>query len=88
MKVTIRKSTGRLIEAQSGNADLAVMIQNATSSGIPPADIDAKTVTNAEFKVLMDAETPAPTPPKDMLDWFNDLSPGRKGQFKAAISQP
>ena len=31
---------------------------------------------------------PIPQPPKDLLDWFNDLSPARQGQFKAAISQP
>jgi len=31
---------------------------------------------------------PPPAPPKDMLDWFEELSPARKGQFKALISQP
>jgi hypothetical protein len=31
---------------------------------------------------------PIPQPPKDLLDWFNELSPARKGLFKAAISQP
>jgi hypothetical protein len=31
---------------------------------------------------------PIPQPPKDMLDWFNDLSPVRKGLFKAEISKP
>jgi hypothetical protein len=30
---------------------------------------------------------PIPQPPKDMLDWFNNLSPARKGLFKAEISK-
>lgn len=29
-----------------------------------------------------------PQPPMDLLDWFNDLSPARKGLFRAELSKP
>jgi hypothetical protein len=31
---------------------------------------------------------PIPQPPKDLLDWFNDLSPARKGLFKDELKKP
>lgn len=30
----------------------------------------------------------SPEPPKDLLDWFNDLSPARKGLFKDEMKKP
>mgnify|MGYP001574047611 CR=1 FL=1 len=65
MKVCIRKSTGRLIEAQSGDADLAVMVQNAVNAGFDPSDIEAKSVTSVEYKTLLAAVAPAP------IDFFD-----------------
>jgi len=58
MKICVRISTSRLIEAQSGNANLAAMIQNAVNAGIPLADIEAKEVTQDEFQILLSAEGP------------------------------
>lgn len=31
---------------------------------------------------------PAPVPPKDLLDWFNDLSSARKLLFKDEVKKP
>jgi len=66
MKVTIRQSTGRLIEAQSGNANLSVMIANALAQGIPSGDIIAREATEAEFLALLAASQPPPIDQSDL----------------------
>ena len=77
MKVCIRKSTGKLIESQSGDADLNVMIQNAVNAGIPADDVEAKDATPDEYRALLGALKPPP------LDESN-LDNGQK-HIKAAV---
>lgn len=58
-RAAIRKSTGKLIEFQSGDAPLGTLTQNAINAGIPANDIDEKYITEAELKALM-PKPPAP----------------------------
>lgn len=65
----------------------------ADNACIPP---DPRNMDWAEYQKWLAAGNtpqpadpdPVPAPPKDLLDWFNDLSPARKGLFKAEISKP
>ena len=63
MRVAINKSTGKLIESQSGGETqehLDTLKQNALNAGYKEKDIEVKFVTDAEFETLMDFTT-APT---------------------------
>uniref|UniRef100_A0A6M3L4I8 Uncharacterized protein n=1 Tax=viral metagenome TaxID=1070528 RepID=A0A6M3L4I8_9ZZZZ len=63
MRVCINKSTGKLIESQSGGSTqehLDTLKQNALNAGYSEEDIEVKYVTDAEFEAIM-AETTAPT---------------------------
>jgi len=56
MRICIEKSTGRIIESQSGGEgekDLAVLIANAVNCGKNTADVEAKYVDDAEFQRIM-----------------------------------
>lgn len=70
MRVSTLKSTGELLEAQSGgdpeNADdLNVMIQNCVNAGYAETDVSVVYMTDAEYKALYDAlpqnENPQPS---------------------------
>ena len=69
MRVCIEKSTGKLIESQSGGDDileltearLDTLKQNALNAGYLEADIEVKFVTDIEFEVIMEAMKPIPT---------------------------
>lgn len=58
MRVCIEKSTGKLIESQSGGSTqehLDTLTQNAINSGYNKKDIEVKYVTDAEYKAIIDA---------------------------------
>ena len=64
MRVCINKSTGKLIESQSGGetqAHLDTLKQNAINAGHAEDDIEVKFVTNAEFEAIIEAMKPIPT---------------------------
>ena len=64
MRVCINKSTGKLIESQSGGetqAHLDTLKQNALNAGYLEADIEVKFVTDAEFETIIEAMKPIPT---------------------------
>jgi hypothetical protein len=56
MRVCLEKATGKLIESQSGNAELGTLIQNAISAGYLESDIEEKYVTDAEYAVILAAQ--------------------------------
>ena len=64
MRVCINKSTGKLIESQSGGntqAHLDTLKQNALNAGHSEADIEVKFVTDAEYQAILDSMKPIPT---------------------------
>jgi len=68
MRVCIKKSTGKLIESQSGGeapVHLDTLKQNALNAGYTEADIEVKYVTDEEFATIM-AFTTAPTPEQEL----------------------
>jgi len=58
MRILIEKSTGRLIESQSGGETqehLDTLIQNAINAGYREIDIDAKFIPNEDLAALIEA---------------------------------
>lgn len=51
-RVCLEKSTGKLIEYQSGNAPLGTLTKNAENAGYKSQDILEKYITNEEWKVI------------------------------------
>jgi len=64
MRVCIEKSTGKLIESQSGGetqAHLDTLTKNALNAGYTEAELEVKYVTDAEFSAIMEANKPIST---------------------------
>jgi len=60
MKVCTLKSTGALIESQSGDhAEYGTLITNAVNAGYAEEDIDERVVSSQEFHALFDAAVKA-----------------------------
>lgn len=60
MRVCFRNSDDRILESQSGDeASLDVLIENAVAAGYAAADVRAEIVPDAEFKLLLDAQSAA-----------------------------
>ena len=64
MRVCINKSTGKLIESQSGGSTqkhLDTLLQNAINAGHKKEDVEVKFVTDEEFELLIEATKLPPT---------------------------
>ena len=57
-RVCLEKSTGKLIEYQSGDAPLGTLIQNALNSGY--TDVEEKYVTEEEWQVIKEEQIDKP----------------------------
>jgi hypothetical protein len=55
-RIAIQKSTSKIIEYQSGNAELGTLTQNAINAGYDEADVEEKYIEYSDYKVLADAE--------------------------------
>lgn len=51
-RICIEKSTGKIIELQSGNALLGTLTKNAVNSGYKESDVQEKYITDSEWKVI------------------------------------
>jgi len=82
MRVCIEKSTGKLIEAQSGgethpdpkiddkdyaDMNLETLRQNAINLGYNLKNIEIKFVTNIEYQTILDSQT-VPEPTQDQIN--------------------
>lgn len=64
MRVCLEKSTGKLIESQSGGetqAHLDTLKQNAINAGHAESDIEVKYVTDGEYQAILDSMKPVQT---------------------------
>ena len=62
MRVCIERSTGKLIESQSGDhAAYGVLLGNAVGAGYAAEDVEEKVVTQDAFDALWLAVMPTPT---------------------------
>ena len=61
MRVCIEKSSGKMIESQSGVAPYGTLLANAVNAGYSESDVEEKVVTQEEWQVLFDATIPALT---------------------------
>ncbi len=59
-RVCLEKTTGKLIEYQSGDAPLGTLIQNAVNAGYKKEDVIEKNVTPAEWEVIRQAQIVKP----------------------------
>lgn len=69
-RALIRKSTGKLIEFQSGDRPLGTLTKNAVNAGIPENDIEEKYITVTEFQALMATSSPKPEPEIDFKSLY------------------
>jgi hypothetical protein len=51
-RVCLEKTTGKLIEYQSGDAPLGTLIQNAVNAGYKKEDIEEKYINQQEWSVI------------------------------------
>lgn len=56
MRVSIRKSTGRIIEMQSTDGKPDPLLANAVAGGIPAEDVEVRTVDAAGYDALVAAQ--------------------------------
>ncbi len=61
MRICTEIATGKLIEAQSGEAEPGALLANAVAAGYAPNDIEERVVESAEYRTLLDATQPEPT---------------------------
>ena len=59
-RICIEKSTGKLIEYQSGNAELGTLVKNAENSGYKKEDVEEKYVTAEEWQVIEEEQIKKP----------------------------
>lgn len=59
-RVCIEKSTGKLIEYQSGNALLGTLTKNAENLGYKKEDVEEKYVTKEEWQVIEETQIKIP----------------------------
>mgnify|MGYP001591793963 CR=1 FL=1 len=55
-RIAIQKSTNKIIEYQSGDAELGTLTQNAINAGYDEADVEEKYIEYSDYKALADAE--------------------------------
>ena len=55
-RIAIQKSTDKIIEYQSGDAELGALTQNAINAGYDEADVEEKYIEYSDYKILADAE--------------------------------
>lgn len=75
MRVSIRKSTQRIIEMQSPG-DTATMMANAVRLGNPADDVEVRQVTKAQYEALFAAQ------PKTDLDKLHEAYAARRSKYK------
>lgn len=56
MRVCILKSSGRIIESQSGDGDPDVLIRNAENAGYSADDVEVSIIPDDEFNELLTAQ--------------------------------
>lgn len=64
-RICLEKSTGKLIEYQSGDAPLGTLIKNAESSGYKKEDVEEKYITQEEWKVIREEQIDKPAKEKE-----------------------
>jgi len=86
-RVSIEKSTGKLIEFQSGNATLGTLKNNAINSGYNITDIEEKYVTKSEFDELRQRWIIEPKLEKLEIERQNKLNKKNKIKQKLGLSE-
>lgn len=59
-RVCLEKSTGRLIEYQSGDAPLGTLTRNAESAGYKKEDVEEKYITKEEWQTIEEEQIKTP----------------------------
>ena len=67
-RVCLEKSTGKLIEYQSGDAPLGTLTKNAVNAGYAESDVEEKYVTSGEWAVIRESQIETPRKIKENED--------------------
>lgn len=87
-RAAIQKSTGKLIEFQSGDAEYGTLLKNAINAGFSKDDVEEKRVTANQYNTLITAAKKAETDAaaskkKELVDALNNAT--TIGEVKAAV---
>ena len=85
MRVCIERSSGKMIESQSGVAVHGALVVNAVSAGYAEADVEEKIVTQDEWQALFDATIPAPTYADNRRTAYGNLGDQLDMQYHDAV---
>ena len=86
-RVSIRKSTGIVIEAQDKDSQVGTLIQNAKNGGILESDITEKLVTKAEYDKLRAARDAMDPPKAPSLEERIAVLEAEVAQLKAKLGK-
>ena len=59
-RVCLEKSTGKLVEYQSGDAPLGILVKNAINAGYKKEDVEEKYITKEEWKIIREEQIDKP----------------------------
>ena len=85
MRVCIERSSGKMIESQSGVAPYGTLVANAVGAGYAEEDVEEKVVTQEEWQVLFDATIPTPTYAEKRKDAYPDIGDQLDALYHAGV---
>jgi hypothetical protein len=65
MRILIRKSDNRILEAQPGKGKLNVLLKNAKAAGLAAKEVEAKEIPDQEYQKLLAAQLDSETTYKE-----------------------
>ena len=86
MRVCIERSSGKLIESQTGDhAAYGALLGNAVSAGYAAEDVEEKVVTQDAFDVLWEAARPPATYAQKRKDAYPDIGDQLDALYHAGV---
>ena len=85
MRVCIERSSGKMIESQSGVAPYGTLLANAVGAGYAAEDVEEKVVTQEEWQVLFDATIPPATYAQKRKAAYGDIGDQLDMQYHDAV---
>ena len=86
-RVCLEKSTGKLIEYQSGDAPLGTLTKNAINAGYKEKDVEEKYVTNEEWKIIEQEQIIKPAQEKAKQKEIERKQKENKIKLKLGLSE-
>ena len=85
MRVCIERSSGKMIESQSGVAPYGTLLANAVGAGYSAEDVEEKVVTQDAFDVLWEAAIPPATYAQKRKAAYGDIGDQLDMQYHDSV---